>query len=68
MMKFDHKFMPRVKIKLTSTLYECATKYIAVSHNDRKMTATMCGRGLSFERAKGNRKSLRDDLKLFLLG
>lgn len=60
--------MPRVKIKLTSTLYESATKYIAVSHNDRKMTATMCGSGLSFERAKGNRKSLRDDLKLFLLG
>lgn len=67
-MKSDHKFMPTIKIKLTSTLYECATKYTTVSHNDRKMTAAMPGSGLSFESAKGNRKSLRNDLKLFLLG
>lgn len=50
--KFDHRFMPIIKIKSTSTLYESATKYIAVLHNDRKVTATVHWSELSFERAK----------------
>lgn len=61
--KFDYRLMPTIKIKLTSTLYESATTYKAVPHNDRKMTATMRWSELLFERAKGKRKSLRDHLK-----
>lgn len=63
--KFDHRFMPIIKIKMTSTLYESATKYITVPHNDRKVTAMVHRSELSFERAKEKRISLRDHLKKY---
>lgn len=68
LIKFDYRFISIIKNIIDfNPLRKCYEIYTS-AHNDRKMTATMPGSKLSFERAKVKRKSLRDQLKIFLLG